>query len=165
MFDTEKGMSSMKVPNSFDAELCKQNALAFFRAACMIEKDPRYMEFKYEMISPYTMNLMFACELYLKWLIFEITKDIPRTIKHRHKVFDLYNELKSCDILLANKIEDLYNRNSEGLTINSIDFVLEICNDNFENFRYMHEKTIDLVMYSTDMAAFVRILKRVSEEK
>ena len=151
--------------SSFNKELCKKDALAFFDTAVLIDEAPRDSEFLNEMLCPYTVNLMFSCELFLKYLYYY---SCSRTVKG-HNIKCLYCEL--CDIapLIAEKIEkEYYNNvgeNGDDPKLFKLDRVLSMCKNNFEDFRYLHEgKKGTYEMHTTCMFAFASALKEVSKE-
>ena len=148
-----------------DRNICKITAEAFFRTACAIDDMPSYKEFKNEMWAPFSVNLMLSCELYLKYLLFPYIELKSNEYK-THNIKKLFEKLELYNERLVNKIRGYYNDSFiDGKPFHELNDVLELNKNNFVDFRYLHERDSRIAMYSTDIAAVVRSLKRICDEQ
>ncbi len=65
---------------------------------------------------------------------------------------------------IASRIEKLYYLDCEDNAIHSFENVLRLNENNFQEFRYLFEREKRKIMYSTDVARVVRVLKCVCED-
>ena len=112
--------------NNIDRELCKKSANAFYRAACLIESIPEFMEFKDEMLSAYAVNLMLSCELYLKYILLSEIENIAKKRFKTHSLVILYTLLKEYLPEIASRTEKLYYLDCEDNAIHSFENVLRL---------------------------------------
>ena len=148
-----------------DRNRCKESADAFFDMACMIDNDPRYWEFKNEMLVPYVVNLMFACELYFKYLLMPY---IDFSIKKNkiHRIKELYDWLQSNNPKAADKLMLFYNKSfGSSTSFHELIEVLNMYNNAFDEYRYIYETQDNKKLYSTEIAALARSLKRLADEE
>lgn len=82
-------------------------------------------------ISPFAVNTVFACELYLKYIY---AKENNKTGKKTHKLLDLFNKLSS------ERKEAVKNAYQKWTSLESFDDCIQTHNQTFEEFRYMYEK-------------------------
>lgn len=85
-------------------------------------------------VSPCIVNLSFACELYLKYLI--MTQNGEKQVTG-HKLQDLFNTLTED---MQKEIESDYNKNKSILSFTDC---IQIHNDAFVDIRYLYEKVTD----------------------
>ena len=76
----------------FNKELCLRNANEFYEVAQLLDKHREHGEYRY--LTPCIVNLSFACELYLKYLLGRRTNNS----KNGHSLLDIYNNLPSPEI-------------------------------------------------------------------
>ena len=150
-----------------DRKMCKRTADAFFRTACMIDNEPTYMEFKNDMLAPFAMNLMFSCELYIKYFLCSyVDLNDNRYRRRGHDIQFLFEELEKFDVDITKKVRKNYNASfPDGKPFRELNKVLELNNNNFKDFRYIYEYTSRKAMYSTDVAALVRSFRKACDEQ
>lgn len=156
-------MSSLDA-NTIDRKMCKVSADAFFDVACFIESVPEYLEFKGNMLSPYSVNLMLSCELYYKYLLLPSVQQIHMRRFKTHSIESLHQLLWENDSETADRIKELYYLEcGVNPPLHSFEEVLHLNANNFEEFRYLFERNKRKVFYSTDISSIARALRQVSD--
>lgn len=151
--------------DTMDRNMCKACADAFFETACMIDDDPRYFEFKNEMLTPYVVNLMFACELYFKYMLIPYI-DFSLRENKKHKINRLFQMLQTNNPELTNRLTILYKESFDSLTpFRELIDVLDMNDNAFEEYRYIYEKNEEKKIHTSDIAALARSLKRLANEE
>ena len=138
----------------YNLDECLQNANDFFQISCIIDR--KRLEFSYKYLSVLITNLSFSCELYLKYILLKngySTKKIGRT----HDLRSLFNCIQTCFLDVFKCINNFYK---EEKPITSIEQLLNRCGTNFLEFRYLYEHKKHKYVYTTDLAAFARALKK-----
>ncbi|MGN1224520.1 MAG: hypothetical protein ACI4TG_05380, partial [Ruminococcus sp.] len=78
-------------------------------------------------------------------------------IDRTHDLRSLFNYIQTYFLDIFKYINNFYK---EEKPITSIEQLLNRCGTNFLEFRYLHEHKKDKYVYTTDLAAFARALKK-----
>ena len=133
----------------FNKELCLRNANEFYEVAQLLDKHREHGEYRY--LTPCIVNLSFACELYLKYLLGRRTNNS----KNGHSLLDIYNNLPSPEI------KQQINEALDSKWVRSFEESLLICDKYFVDFRYIHEKDDNWSVYTSDLFRVVHALYTV----
>lgn len=151
-----------KTMENVDKKLCLNNAKAFYKTAGLIDKV--CVDFHDEMLAPLVMNLNFACELFLKYLLMDYC-DYYTDIKNvSHSLSNLFDKLEDNAPEIAKKISSQYEKERGQWNCLSLVDLLKIEENNFSDFRYMHEKKHNVVTYTSNMNACVYVLLQVCSD-
>ena len=133
----------------FNKELCLRNANEFYKVAQLLDKQREHGEYRF--LIPCIVNLSFACELYLKYLLGRRTNKC----KNGHSLFAIYNNLLSTEIKY--QINEAFDSN----WVRSFEESLLICDKYFVDFRYLHEKDDEWSVHTSDLFRIVHALNTV----
>lgn len=130
--------------NNMDLKVCISEANAFLKVAEKLKED--IGDFLTGEMYPCVVNLSFACELYLKAMIFWDSG----TILKKHKLDEVFFILPET---IRSQIELSYARGNDG----DLNKLLQECSNAFIDWRYAYEDRVTINI--TGLFTFASVLK------
>ncbi|WP_414150958.1 HEPN domain-containing protein [Acetobacterium carbinolicum] len=130
------------------AKSAHENADEFYIGAGIIFRD------SFQLIQVVSVNMAFACELYIKSMLYNYDIDFGKT----HRILALYKLLpEDCQNKIKNTVQFQYARGD------NFELVLEEISDAFVFLRYAHERKTIVTDWSSLLAITTAIMKVTKE--
>ena len=127
----------------------------FYETACMCENSFNPSEGKFEFLLPYTVNLSFACEVYMKAIMIHFSKE--KAFSTGHRLGELFGKL---NVDAQKIVREMFEQALKPWNKKLEKFLAE--HDNiFMDFRYTFQDTDKegLSVHLTDLGTFANCLK------